>query len=61
MARSKFRIEWDSKLNEYRSVFPEPFTEWNRTHETITMAYDYMRKDAKVTSYIQVIGRDAAA
>lgn len=38
----------------WHSVFPAPFEEWSRTHETCTQAYDYMRDDAKVTAYIEV-------
>lgn len=39
----------------WRSVFPHPFEDWSRTHDTCPLAYDYMRKDAKVTAYIEVI------
>jgi hypothetical protein len=51
---TKYRIE---KLadGQWRSVFPQPFEDWSRTHDTCTLAYDYMRKDAGVTSYIEVV------
>jgi hypothetical protein len=53
MVRSAHRIEW--RAGEWHSVFPPPYDTWNRSHETIMMAYDYMRDDAKVTSYIEVV------
>jgi hypothetical protein len=50
----KYRIERQAN-GQFRSVFPTPFKDWSREHDTATLAYDYMRKDAGVTGYIEYV------
>jgi hypothetical protein len=53
---TRYSIEWNGA--QWCSKFPAEFAAWNREHDTIPQAYDYMRNDAKVTAYIYIKGKD---